>query len=229
MTFLGHELKNVKKVFSLFLGSPCRETPKTAIKKNKKEKYTYVRTFLGGCGKYTSLPRYFFSRRPRLAAPRLFFSSASEVVYCVCCVSVFNLLSAVIIYNPPAIDSIWTTYRSWLRSPHRRAGLGAEFCICQFPVASAGYARDLKRCHKPHPIRAVTATALQFSVRPGTSRLSQALRKPGARRKRAYIDSDDPPQSHSGVCVRVVGQGWSPRSWLSPQRSCSVAARCSVA
>ena len=32
------ESKISKKVFSLFLGSPCRETPKTAIKKNKKKR-----------------------------------------------------------------------------------------------------------------------------------------------------------------------------------------------
>ena len=36
--FLGHDQKISKKVFSLFLGSPCRETPKNAIKKIKKRK-----------------------------------------------------------------------------------------------------------------------------------------------------------------------------------------------
>ena len=36
---MGHDQKICKKVFSLFLGSSCRETPKNAIKKiRKKEK-----------------------------------------------------------------------------------------------------------------------------------------------------------------------------------------------
>ena len=43
--FLGHDLKNVKKVFSLFLGSPCRETPKNAIKKIKKKENKSVSYF----------------------------------------------------------------------------------------------------------------------------------------------------------------------------------------
>ena len=46
---MGHDQKISKKVFSLFLGSPCRETPKNAIKtfleKIKKKKSQLV-TFL---------------------------------------------------------------------------------------------------------------------------------------------------------------------------------------
>ena len=44
VTFWGHNLKNFKKVFSLFLDSSCRDTPKNANKKNEKIKNarTYV-------------------------------------------------------------------------------------------------------------------------------------------------------------------------------------------
>ena len=71
---MGHDQKIYKKVFSLFLGSPCRETPKNAIKKfekrNKKRKKSWVGAFFKGLsGKCALLLGLFFFRRPSPPAP----------------------------------------------------------------------------------------------------------------------------------------------------------------
>ena len=78
MAFWAHDQKNSKKVFSLFLSPPCRETPKNAIKtflkQIKKEKK------VGGCffeslsGKCAWVFVYFF-----FAAPRARVDQAWEV------------------------------------------------------------------------------------------------------------------------------------------------------
>ena len=69
---MGHDQKISKKVFSLFLSPPCRETPKNAIKtflgKKIKKKKRWVGAFLGPIlYKYVAFGLFFF-RHPLAAA-----------------------------------------------------------------------------------------------------------------------------------------------------------------
>ena len=62
---MGHDQKISKKVFSLFLSPPCRETPenarKTFLKKNKKEKKAGRYFFEGPRGRSTWVCDFFFT------------------------------------------------------------------------------------------------------------------------------------------------------------------------
>ena len=72
---MGHDQKISQKVFSLFLGSPCRETPKNAIKKKKKVSQLL---FEVRCGKRAWVFVFLFFAAPR-AADRLWPAQAVTV------------------------------------------------------------------------------------------------------------------------------------------------------